>query len=108
MTFLRNRVNKIFLKFVWGGSEKVKRTTMIADYEYGGLKMIHFKSFLDSLKLNWIKKILHPEISRWKNIPMYILNKTHLGINIFKCNCKLENMSAYVRSLINNLHFTKT
>ena len=40
-----NRINTMFFKFIWGGSEKVKRTTLITDYECGGLKMIHFKSF---------------------------------------------------------------
>ena len=42
-----NRVNSMFFKFLWGGSEKVKRTTLIKDYDSGGLKMIHFnRSFL--------------------------------------------------------------
>ena len=93
----------MFFKFIWGGSEKVKRTTLITDYECGGLKMIHFKSFLDSMKLTWIKKLLYSEASRWKNIPLFILNNTKLGINVFKCNCSFENMNAYVRSLINDL-----
>ena len=33
-----NRNNSAFFKFVWGGSEKVKRSTLINDYDKGGLK----------------------------------------------------------------------
>ena len=42
-------INKTLFQFVWGGSEKVKRKTIINSYECGGLKMLHLPSFLDSL-----------------------------------------------------------
>jgi hypothetical protein len=41
-------VNRLFFKCVWGGSEKVKRNTLIHDLNMGGLKMIHLPSFLNS------------------------------------------------------------
>jgi hypothetical protein len=98
-----NRVNGMFFKFVWGGSEKVKRTALINEYASGGLKMLHLKIFLDSLKLSWIKKLISPDICTWKNIPLYNINKTHLGIHIFKCNCSFENINGSVRSMINEM-----
>ena len=55
------------------------------DYDEGGLKMLNFKLFLDSLKLSWLKKLISPGKDTWKIIPLYILNKTHLGINILEC-----------------------
>jgi hypothetical protein len=41
-----NELNTLFFKFIWGSNEKVKRKTLIANYESGGLKMIHLPSFL--------------------------------------------------------------
>ena len=37
-----NRINSAFFKVVWGGSEKIKRSTLINDYDEGGLKMLNF------------------------------------------------------------------
>ena len=91
-----NRINSVFFKFVWGGSEKVKRSTLINDYDEGGLKMLNFQLFLDSLKISWLKKLISPGKDTWKIIPLYILNKTHLGINILECNCTLDNMNKFV------------
>ena len=87
-----NRVNKMFFKFVWGGSEKVKRTTLINGYDKGGLNMINLRDFLDSLKMNWIQKLNDPHKSKWKNIPLYFLSKTHLGMSIFNSNCNLKTL----------------
>ena len=88
-----NLVNKIFYlkKIVRGGTEKVKRTTLINGYLKGCLKMINLKDFLDSLKMNWIQKLNGPQ-GKWKNIPLFFLRKTHLGMSIFNSNCNLKTL----------------
>ena len=41
---LFNDLDKLFFNFIWDGKpEKIKRNTLIADFEDGGLKMIHSK-----------------------------------------------------------------
>ena len=50
-----NHINSVFFKFVWGGSEKFKQSTLINDYDEGGLKMLNFKIFLDSLRISCLK-----------------------------------------------------
>jgi hypothetical protein len=41
---LFNDLNKLFFNFIWDGKpEKIKRNTLIADFEDGGLKMIHLQ-----------------------------------------------------------------
>ena len=43
---LFNDLNKLFFYFIWDGKpEKIKRNTLIADFEDGGLKMIHLQHF---------------------------------------------------------------
>ena len=43
----------------------------------GGLKILNFKLFLDSLITSWLKKFISPGKDTWKIIPLYNLNKTH-------------------------------
>ena len=45
--------------FIWGGKpDKIKRSTLIQNYEKRGIKMINIENFIMSLKVTWIKKIL--------------------------------------------------
>ena len=46
MLFQKNTKNKC-VKFIWNGKpDKVKRNTLIGDFEKGGLKMIDIKVIL--------------------------------------------------------------
>jgi hypothetical protein len=43
---LFNDLDKLFFYFIWDGKpEKIKRNTLVADFEDGGLKMIHLQQF---------------------------------------------------------------
>ena len=80
-------LDTLLFKYVWGGSEKVKRKTIIGEYSDGGLKMIHLQSFLNSLKATWIKRLTNASIATWKNIPLHEFNLNELKLDILKCNC---------------------
>ena len=73
--------------FVWGGKDKVKRRTIINDYDKGDLKMINLPIFLQSLKFSWIKRLTNGTEAMWKNIALSEFQKISIGMNIFKCNC---------------------
>ena len=52
-------VQQVVNNFAWGNKpSKVKNSSMIADYEGRGLKMINFKSMNMALKMPWILMIL--------------------------------------------------
>ena len=55
---------------MWDGKpDKIKRTNIIKDYKDGGLKMIDIKTFINSLKASWIKRIYDENNNgMWKNI----------------------------------------
>jgi hypothetical protein len=83
-------INGLAFKFLWHNkSEKIKRKTIIADYEQGGLRMLDVDSFLKAQKVMWVKRLLEPGKASWKAVPMLFLNKL-LGADTFKCNmsCK--------------------
>ena len=54
-------IEKQMYTFLWDGKpEKVKRKTIIQNYEKGGLKMIDIEKFMQAQKITWIKRILDP------------------------------------------------
>jgi hypothetical protein len=85
-----NYLNDLAYSFVWNNKpEKIKRLTLIADYEYGGLKMIDIASFLKAQKALWVKRFLSPDKASWKALPSLFLEYLK-GKDTFKCNmlCK--------------------
>ena len=66
---LFNDLNKLFFNFIWDGKpEKIKRNTLIADFEDGGLKMIHLQQFNAYLKISWIKRFFSNLKGGWQKI----------------------------------------
>ena len=53
-----NEIDEILFNFLWSNKKPhVKKETIIADTDCGGLKMIHFQSMQKAVKLNWIKRL---------------------------------------------------
>jgi hypothetical protein len=83
-------VNGMAYKFIWGNKpEKIKRKTLIADYEKGGLRMLDINSFLKAQKAMWVKRLTQPGNASWKALPLLSLESL-LGIDTLKCNMKCE------------------
>jgi len=47
-----NKPNQLLFKFLWKGTDKLTRVSVINDYEKGGLKMIDLESMVKSLKFS--------------------------------------------------------
>ena len=48
--------------FLWNSKpDKIKRSTLVKDYDKGGLRMIDIEKFIWSLKASWIKRFLQSE-----------------------------------------------
>ena len=57
-------------KFIWDGKpDKVKRNTMIGNFEMGGLNMIDIGSYVASLRASWVSRFVSGEMDNWKLIP---------------------------------------
>ena len=79
-------LNDIAYGFIWNKKpDKIKRKTLISDYENGGLKMIDIGSFIKAQKAMWVKRIITQDQASWKALPDFFLQKL-LGNNTFKCN----------------------
>ena len=62
------QIDRIMFNFIWNGKiEKVKRTTLISNYDEGGLRVPQAKLFAKSLKTSWLKRIFDIEnTNQWK------------------------------------------
>ena len=51
---------EVFFKFIWNDkTDKISRSQVVVqDYPDGGLKMVHLKSYVKSLKVTWLRRIL--------------------------------------------------
>ena len=53
---------------------KIKKNTLIATYDMGGLKMPEISSINTVSKVKWIKKLLMEDKDKWKILTWYLLN----------------------------------
>ena len=80
------QLETIMFTFIWGNTEKIKRSTMKSLKSEGGLQVPDIVSQANSLKINWVKKFLDPDCtSPWKAI---INDKLVIspGVTIFHCD----------------------
>jgi hypothetical protein len=71
-------IESCFHRFIWKGiPDKIKRLTLIGDYEKGGggLNMVDINSYFKSLKVSWVKRLLSSKTSNWKVIARKYLDK---------------------------------
>ena len=80
--------------FLWNGKpEKIKRKTLIQNYEKGGLKMIDIDRFIQAQKINWIKRLFEPNIkTTLKEVYTQRLSKFGNAL-LFECNFNENDIS---------------
>ena len=60
-------LENLFYKFIWNNKvDKIARKNLIQDFNKGGLRMICVRSFIESLKITWIRRIINvPKNTSW-------------------------------------------
>ncbi len=96
-----NDIEKTLFDFVWNGKrDKIKRATIIGDYNQGGLRMPSYKLLQKSLKLSWIKRYLNrDDTCIWYSLLNNKLGK--LGEHFWECNTHKKD----VKQLVNLNNF---
>ena len=60
-------LNQTLFNFLWNSKiDRVKRDVITQDYDKGGIKMIDLRSYIESLKTTWIRRIIKGNNSKWK------------------------------------------
>ena len=74
-------IDKMIFSFIWDDKpDRMKRDQIKRDYKDGGLKMVDIRTFIKSLKLSWIRRLLF-EDKNWRNIILQYIDlekKLHL------------------------------
>ena len=98
-------LNVIKKDFIWRGRKpKIKQTSLIGDYNEGGMKDIDIKAKLDSLKIQWVKGLANKNFHSWKII-LNVLLKDVGGVSLFHSNLALSDVCKVKSIIIQN--FTK-
>jgi len=77
-----NKLNQLLFKFLWKGTGKVTRMSVINNYENGTLKMIDLESMVKSLSLAWLKQLFNDSNATWKTYLLHLLEPVG-GLTIF-------------------------
>ena len=87
---LVKELNKLLFKFLWKGTDKVTRVSVINEYEEGGLKMIDLDCMIKSLRLAWLKRIFGDNSGTWKTYLEHLLEPMG-GFFFLNCNYDIED-----------------
>ena len=101
-------LNEIQKDFIWRGRKtKINHTSPIGDYSEGGMKDIGIKAKLESLRIQWVKRLTNNNFHSWKIIPNVLLEDVG-GVSLFHSNlalsdaCKLQidNYPEFYKSVV--------
>ncbi len=68
------KINKILYSFIWKSKDRIKRNSIIGNYEKGGLKMIDIESQFEAIKAAWVPRIVNSGINAWATLARHYLN----------------------------------
>ena len=105
------KINEIIYQYLWDGKrDKIKRKTLIGDYERGGIRMPDVQSVFESLQVKWIQRLVSAEEATWKELPKFWLNQFGKDFLIFKMNignlsqihCKKHWFPKFYEQIVNS------
>ena len=91
-----NRLESIHKKFIWKGKkQKVRHSSITADYMDGGQKDVDISAKIKALQLVWVRRLFEENFHLWKLIPLNSLSSIgikslfhsnpHLAVDLPKC-----------------------
>ena len=86
-------LNRLLLKFLWNGTDKVTRLYTINEYDRGGLKMIDLDCIIKSLRLAWLKRTFSAQGGTCRNYLQHILVRYGGLFFFFNCNYDINDYS---------------
>jgi hypothetical protein len=84
-----SKIDKILFNFIWNKRERIKRNTLIANVERGGISMVDTMSKNMSIKASWVKRLI--EGGMWTGVFKWYLNAAGVDLDyMLKMNVKKE------------------
>ncbi len=109
-----SKIDKVIFNFIWNKRERIKRNTVIANVEDGGIGMVDSMCKNMSVKAAWIKRL--KEGGKWTEILKYYLNVCGvdldymLKMNVKKeCDCEIyRNLPKFYQEVLLSFNACKT
>ena len=84
----------IIYNFLWKGPDKIARTAVINDFEFGGLKVTDLTTSIMSLRISWIGRFLSDNFYPWKAYLLYLL-KPFGGELFLHCDFNIDDYDIF-------------
>jgi len=85
-----HKIDKILFKFIWHRRERIKRNTIIANVEDGGISMVDTSCKNMSVKAAWVKRLLNG--GAWTNVFRAYLDECCIDLDyLIKINVKKKD-----------------
>ena len=78
--YIVKELNKMMFTFIWGKTDRIKRSQLINTEINGGMNMVHIESFFASLKAAWVTKLKTME-GEWQNVLTNCLEKHCISLD---------------------------
>ena len=86
-------VERISFDFIWNGKDRIKRKIFYQDYEFGGMRMTNYDTFIKAQRIMWLKRLLYGgNYSGWK-ISFDFFARAVGGRFIFLCDYDYNKMN---------------
>ena len=96
-------MERMILKFLWRGSDKVTRSSVINSVENSGLNLTDIETQIKAFRLAWILRILDSnKKGPWKSYFNHYL-KPYGGIFLLKCNYELKDLTPSLSGFYSDL-----
>ena len=81
-------VNTLLFNFIWKARDKLKRQKILKPITRGGLNMIDLSSFFQSIKAQWVNRIVeaNPAEDSWVQIPLFFFKTLDIDHSTLKYN----------------------
>ena len=74
-------IDSLISNFMWNnGSSKIAKQVLIQRIDKGGLKLCHYESKINALKLSWVNRIIRGNNSRWVAVIKHYLQSEDLEL----------------------------
>ena len=60
-------LEKMLFQYIWNKNDRVSRNLLVQDYKKGGCRMVHLRSYIKSLQLTWVRRLINTSAA-WKYI----------------------------------------
>ncbi len=97
-------INDIIQNFIWKGKiTKIAQNTLVKNIDEGGLKLCHYPTKVDALKLSSIKRLFNSREANWKTLPKLFYNCDNLKL-FFSANHKLFHNKNNITPFYKDIH----